>query len=139
MQARDVMSRKIQIIPSNTTVQAAAELMRQKDVGMLPVTEHGKIVGMLSDRDIAIRAVAEGADPAATPAREIMSRDVIACFEDQDARDVARLMEQNRVRRVVVINRDNEAVGLVSVDDLALYPETRPLVDEVVREYSQQL
>jgi CBS domain-containing protein len=137
MQARDVMSGKIQMIPSNTSIQAAAELMRQMDVGMLPVSEDGKIIGMLSDRDITVRAVAEGADPAATPAREIMSRDVIACFADQDARDVARLMQQNRVRRVIVINRENEAVGLVSVDDLVMYPETRSLVDEVVRQFAQ--
>lgn len=137
MQAREVMSSTIRIIPSNTTIQAAAELMRQMDIGVLPVSENGQIVGMLSDRDIAVRAVAEGADPAATPAHEIMSRNVISCFEDQDAREVANLMEQNRVRRLVVVNRKNEAVGLVSVDDLALHAETRMLADEVVKQSSQ--
>lgn len=141
MQAREVMSSTIRIIPSNTTIQAAAELMRQMDIGVLPVSENGQIVGMLSDRDIAVRAVAEGADPAATPAREVMSRDVISCFDDQDAREVAKLMEQNRVRRIVVVNRKNEAVGLVSVDDLAMHAETKALADEVaevVKEFSKQ-
>jgi CBS domain-containing protein len=137
MQAKEVMSSNIKIIPSNTSLQAAAELMRQMDVGTLPVSEDGRIVGMLTDRDIAVRAVAQGADPRATPAREVMSRDVISCYEDQDARDVADVMEQNRVRRVVVVNRKNEAIGLISVDDLALHPETRELADEVTMQFSQ--
>jgi CBS domain-containing protein len=137
MRAKEVMSSNIRIIPSNTSIQAAAELMRQMDIGMLPVTEDGRIVGMLSDRDIAIRAVAEGADPTATPAREVMSRDVVSCFEDQDARDVATAMEQNHVRRVVVVNRKNEAIGMISVDDLAVHPETKPLADEVVRQFAK--
>lgn len=138
MLAREVMSSNIRIIPSNTSVQAAAELMRQMDVGMLPVTEDGQIVGMLSDRDIALRAVAQGSDPAATPAREIMSRDVYSCFDDQDARDIAGLMQQRHVRRVLVVNRKNEAVGIVSVDDLALYPETKPFADEVVKQEAKK-
>src|SRR5436190_13630933 len=117
MLAKEVMTSNIRIIPSNTSVQAAAELMRQMDIGLLPVTEDGRIVGMLTDRDIAVRAVAEGADPGATPAREIMSRDVVSCYEDEDTRQVAALMEQNRVRRVVVVNRQNEAVGIISIDD----------------------
>ena len=135
MQAKEVMTSNIRIIPSNTSVQAAAELMRQMDIGLLPVTEDGRIVGMLTDRDIAIRAVAEGADPGATPAREIMSRDVVSCYEDEDTRQVATVMEQNRVRRVVVVNRQNEAVGIISVDDLALYPETKRLAHEVVKQF----
>ncbi len=137
MQAKEVMSSNIRIIPSNTSIQAAAELMRQMDIGTLPVTENGQIVGMLTDRDITIRAVAEGADPGATPARDVMSRNVISCFEDQDARDVANAMEQNKVRRVVVVNRKNEAIGLISVDDLAMHVETKALADEVVKQFSR--
>lgn len=138
MQAKEVMSSNIRIIPSNTSIQAAAELMRQMDIGMLPVTEDGQIVGMLTDRDIAIRAVAEGADPGATPARDIMSRDVISCYEDQDAREVATAMERHKIRRVVVVNRKNEATGIISVDDLAKYAETKPLADEVVKQFSKR-
>jgi predicted transcriptional regulator len=91
--------------PGNTSIQAAAELMRQMDIGMLPVTEDGRIVGTLTDRDIAIRGVAEGADPGATPAREVMTREVVSCYDDQDAREVANAMELNKVRRVIVVNR----------------------------------
>lgn len=137
MQAKEVMSSNIRIIPSNTSIQAAAELMRQMDIGTLPVTENGQIVGMLTDRDITIRAVAEGADPGVTPARDVMSRNVISCLEDQDARDVANAMEQNKVRRVVVVNRKNEAIGLISVDDLAMHAETKALADEVVKQFSK--
>ena len=137
MQAKEVMSSNIRIIPSNTSIQAAAGLMRDMDVGILPVTEDGEIVGMLSDRDIAIRAVAEGADPTATPAREIMSREVISCYADQDAREVVNVMEQKKVRRVVVVDRNNEAIGLISVDDLALHPEIRPLAERVIQQASR--
>lgn len=138
MLAREVMSGNIKMIPSNTSVQAAAELMRQMDIGVLPVSENGRLIGMLSDRDIAVRAVAEGSDPKATTAQQVMSRDVVSCYEDQEAREVARVMEQNRIRRVVIVNRDtNEAVGLVSVDDLAVHPETRALADNIVMQFSK--
>ena len=136
MQAKEVMTGNVKMIPSSTTLQVAAELMRQMNIGILPIAENGKLVGTLTDRDIAIRAVATGADPKSTPARDVMSREVISCYEEQDARDVARVMGENKVRRVVVVNRLNEAVGLVSVDDLALHPETRALADEVVKQFS---
>jgi len=137
MQAKEVMTRKVDMIPSNTPIQAAADLMRRADVGMLPVAEEGRLVGTVTDRDIAVRAVARGADPKATATREVMNREVISAYEDQDARDVARLMEENNVRRVVIVNRNNEAVGIVSVDDLAAHPETRDLADEVVQQHSK--
>ncbi len=137
MQAKEVMTGNVKMIPGSTTIQAAADLMRQMNVGILPIAENGKLVGTLTDRDIAIRAVATGADPKSTPARDCMSREVISCYEDQDARDVARVMSDNKVRRVVVVNRMNEAVGLVSVDDLAVHPETRMLADDVVKQFSK--
>lgn len=131
MQAREIMSSNIRMIPSSTTLKAAAELMRQADVGVLPISEDGQIIGMLSDRDITVRGVAEGADPASTPASDIMSRDVVSCFEDQDVNEVAKLMEEKKVRRLLVVNRKNEAIGLVSIDDLAMHADTRALADEV--------
>ena len=137
MQAKEVMTGNVKMIPSNTTLQAAADLMRKMDIGILPIAEDGKLVGTLTDRDIAVRAVATGADPKATPASECMSREVISCYEDQDAREVARVMSDNKVRRVVVVNRLNEAVGLVSVDDLAVHPETRALAEDVVKQFSK--
>ena len=137
MQAKEVMTGNIKMIPSNTTLQAAADMMRQMDIGMLPVAEDGRLVGTLTDRDIAVRAVAKGSDPKSTAAQEVMSREVISCYEDQDARDVARVMEENKVRRVVVVNRNNEAVGVISVDDLAVHPETKSLADEVVQQFSK--
>jgi len=136
MQARDIMSRNIRIIPTGTSLRAAAELMRQMDVGILPVSDKGRIVGMLSDRDIAVRAVAEGADPSATSAGEVMTESVISCYEDEDARSVAQLMSERGVRRVMVVNRKDEAVGIVSIDDLAMRPETRALADEVIRRFA---
>ncbi len=137
MQAKEVMTDKIALVPSSSSIQAAADLMRRMDVGMLPVAEDGRLVGTVTDRDITIRAVADGADPRATAARQVMNREVISCYEDQDARDVARMMEENGVRRIVVVNRNDEAVGIVSVDDLALHPETRMLAIEVVQRVSK--
>jgi len=137
MQAKEVMTDKIALVPSSSSIQAAAELMRRMDVGMLPVAEDGRLVGTVTDRDITIRAVADGADPRATAARQVMNREVISCYEDQDAREVARMMEENGVRRIVVVNRNDEAVGIISVDDLALHPETRMLAIEVVQRVSK--
>jgi CBS domain-containing protein len=95
--------------------------MRDLDVGLLPVCgDNDRLVGMLSDRDITIRAVAEGQDPNKARIQDFMTPNLINVFEDQDVSDAARLMKQNQVRRLVVLNRDKRLVGIVSLGDLAV-------------------
>lgn len=118
MQVSQAMSRDVQVADPGQTIQDAAKMMADIDAGILPVREGDRLVGMISDRDIAIRAVATGKGPQ-TQVREIMSEEVLYCYEDEDIEDVARNMGDVRVRRLPVVNRDKRLVGIVSLGDVA--------------------
>ena len=118
MKISNVMSRDVQLIKPEDTVADAAKLMKKIDAGLLPVTEDDRLVGMITDRDIVIRAVAEGKGPD-TKVRNAMSPEVKYCFEDEDVAHVAENMAELQVRRLPVMNRDKRLVGIVSLADLA--------------------
>ena len=120
MQINNVMSRNVKIIASDQTVRDAAAMMRQLDAGALPVGEKDKLVGMITDRDIAIRGIAEGKGPD-TKIRDVMSHEVKYCFEDEEVEHVAEKMAELQVRRLPVMNRDKRLVGIVSLGDLATH------------------
>ena len=105
--------------PENTLVEAAG-LMRELDVGALPVCEDDRLAGMVTDRDIAVRGVADGRDPNTTPIRDVMSPGIVYAFADQAVEDVARMMEERQIRRVPVVNREKRLVGIVSLGDIAI-------------------
>lgn len=119
MLLREVMTPHVEVIHPNATLKEAAETMRALDVGPVPVCDGDRLQGMLTDRDITIRATAEGRDPNTTRVRDVMTPDVVYCFEDQDVADAAQLMEERQIRRLVVLNRDKRLVGIVSLGDLA--------------------
>ena len=100
-------------------ISIVAEKMREKDIGFIPVCEHGKVVGTVTDRDITIRSVAQGRDPRLAPVREVMTVTVFHCYEDDDVDVVALAMQQNDVRRMLIFNRDDQLVGVVSLGDIA--------------------
>jgi len=118
MKVKQAMTSEVRVASPDQTIREAAQLMAELDAGALPVAENDRLVGMITDRDIAVRAVAEGL-PAYTPISEIMSREVLYCYEDQALDDVARNMGQVQVRRLPVVNRDKRLVGIVSFADLA--------------------
>ena len=115
----DVMEREVKLANPDDNVQQAARMMREADVGVLPVGEGDRLVGMVSDRDIAMRMAAEGRDPARTKVRDVMSPDVRYVYEDEDLEHVAENMAEQQVRRLPVMNRDKRLIGIVSLGDIA--------------------
>jgi CBS domain-containing protein len=122
MRVSECMSTDVRIASPAWSICDAARAMKEIDAGFLPVGERDRLVGMVTDRDIAIRAVAEGKGPD-TAVRDVMSGEVIYCFEDEDLDAVATKMSDRKVRRLPVLNRDKRLVGVVSLGDLAQSPE----------------
>jgi CBS domain-containing protein len=119
MKVQDVMSRDVDLIDPSVRLAEAARIMREDDVGALPIGENDRLVGMLTDRDIVVRGVAEGRDVAATTARDVMSKGILYCFDDQSVEEAADLMGKQQVRRLAVVNREKRLVGIVSLGDLS--------------------
>lgn len=117
MRVHEAMTQNVRLSNPDQTIREAARLMAELDVGVLPVADNDRLVGMLTDRDIAIRAVAEGKSPD-TAVRDVMSKEVLYCFEDEDLDHVAQNMSDNKVRRLPVLNRDKRLVGILSLGDL---------------------
>ena len=125
MVVSDVMTRDVKIGSPDDLLQQDAQVMEQTDFGMLPIGENDRLVGMLTDRDITVRAVARGLSPQQTKVREAMSVDVKYVYEDESIEDAARNMSQLQVRRLPVLDRKKRLVGIVSLGDLAL-KKTKP-------------
>jgi len=119
MQIKDVMTRGVEVVRPDETLQQAARKMKSIDVGPLPVCDGERLVGMITDRDIIVRATAEGRDPKTTPVKEAMTPGVVYVFEDQDIEEAALLMRQRQIRRLVVLDNNKRLVGILSLGDLA--------------------
>ena len=118
MKVKEAMCNDVQLIGPDQTIRDAARRMVEIDAGALPVAENDRLVGMITDRDIAVRAVAQGKSPD-TKVRDIMSGEVLYCFDDEDLTHVSRNMSDMKVRRLPVVNRDKRLVGVISVGDIA--------------------
>ena len=120
MKVKEVMTRNVELVQPNDSLMLAAQKMRDRDIGFLPVYEGDELIGVVTDRDIAVRAIAGGMNPDAILGREIVTSPVVYCFEDQSVEDAARLMSQNQIRRLVILDRNNnQPVGVVSLGDLS--------------------
>lgn len=119
MRLGDVMTRRVESVSPDSTLEEAAQRMRRADVGALPVCEGGRLVGMITDRDIVVRAVAIGHDPSRLSVSEVASRDVVVGREAQPIDEAERLMQGRGIRRLPVVDEDHRLIGMVSVDDLA--------------------
>lgn len=119
MKLKEIMTRDVEVIHPDDSLQTAAQKMRDRDIGFLPVCDGDRLVGVVSDRDIIVRVIAEGMDPKAMIGRDLVTAPVIYCFEDQDVDEAARIMQENQIRRLVILNRDKRLVGVVSLGDLA--------------------
>lgn len=120
MKVKEIMSPDVRIASPKDTLQQAARMMEEMDCGCLPVGEDDRLVGMVSDRDITIRAVAQGKAPDRCTVGEVMSNDIKYIYDDETLEDASRNMSEQQVRRLPVLNRKKRLVGIVSLGDLAL-------------------
>ena len=118
MNVDSCMSTEVRLTTPAQTIRDAARTMKEIDAGILPVEDGDRLVGIITDRDIAVRAVAEGMGPE-TKISEVMSREVLYCYEDENLDDVAMQMRELQVRRMPVLNRDKRLVGIISLGDMA--------------------
>ncbi|HEX7044256.1 MAG TPA: CBS domain-containing protein [Burkholderiales bacterium] len=123
MKVSEAMTRDVMMVSPTQSIAEAARMMAECDAGILPVSENDRLIGMITDRDIAIRAVAQRRSPD-TAVRDVMSKEVLYCFDDEDIDRVAKNMGDNQVRRLPVVNRDKRLVGIISLGDIARH--TKP-------------
>lgn len=133
---REVMTSKLCTIDADKPVAYAAKMMRDEDVGLAPVVEGDRLVGTLTDRDIAVRVVAEGRDPESTRVRDVASTDLVTVDPQQDLDEALRLMAEHQVRRIPVVEEDGRLVGIVAQADIARQSDDRR-TGEVVERISQ--
>jgi CBS domain-containing protein len=137
MQLRQIMTREVHCIPPETSLRHAAQKMKSWDVGALPVCQNDKLIGVITDRDIAVRAVAEGQDPESSSVSDAMTPDLFYCYEDEDVAHAAKLMEEKQIRRLPIMSRQKRLVGIVSLGDLAIRHRDAGLSHEVLEQVSQ--
>jgi len=137
MLVKEIMTRNLEVVSPGDTLEQAARKMEVLDVGPLPVCEGNRVVGMITDRDITVRATAAGCDPKTTLVHDAMSQDITCCYEDQDVQDAARLMKEKQIRRLLVMNRANDLVGIVSLGDLATEAGGQGQPGEVLKKVSE--
>ena len=120
MNLSEIMTRDVVVMQPDDSLQSAAKKMRDKNIGFLPVCDGEELIGVISDRDITIRALADGMDVNIMLGRDLMTVPAIYCFDDQDVSEAAKIMEENQIRRLVVLSRDEKRlVGVISLGDLA--------------------
>lgn len=119
MKIKEMMTRDVEIVQAGDSLESAAQKMRERDVGFLPVFDGDELIGVVTDRDLTVRAMADGANPREVLGRDLITSPAISCFEDQELEDAARLMHLNRIRRLVILRRkDARLAGVVSLGDL---------------------
>jgi CBS domain-containing protein len=138
MQVNEVMTQGVECARPTDSIADAAKKMRDLDVGSLPVCgENDRLVGMITDRDITVRATAAECDPCGTRVQDVMTPEVIYCFEDQEVGEAVQLIEENQIRRLVVLNDDKRLVGIVSLGDLAVKGGNDELSGEALEQVSE--
>jgi len=137
MKVSEVMTPGCECTHPDASLQEVAEKMRSRDIGPLPVCDNDRIVGVVTDRDVTVRGTAEGRDPKTARVRDVMSPGVVWCFDDDDVEEASRKMKEKQIRRLVVLNHDKRAVGVVSLGDLAVQTGDRHLAGSTVQAVSQ--
>jgi CBS domain-containing protein len=137
MIVRDIMTRDVEVVHPDSMLQEAAGKMKSLDVGSLPVCDNRRLLGVVTDRDITIRAVAAGHDPKSTKVRNAMTPELIYCYEDESLSEAAKLMERHQIRRLPILDREKQLVGIVALGDLAVETGNEKLSGTVLEEISE--
>ncbi|MFA6237966.1 MAG: CBS domain-containing protein [Bacteriovorax sp.] len=132
MLVKECMTSHVELGDPEMTLLKAAQKMRDGDFGILPIQENDRLVGMLTDRDLVIRGMAEGKDPQKAKVRDVMTESVLYCFEDQTLEEVAENLAENQIRRLPVLNRKKRLVGILSLGDLAESLEKPDNIEETL-------
>lgn len=127
----DVMTKQVVYLPAETTLDEAARVMKESDIGDVVVTDGATLAGMLTDRDIVVRAVAERADPASTTIGSIVTREVVMIEQHSTASEAAALMRERNIRRVLVCDTERKLVGVVSLGDLAMQLDPNSALSDI--------
>lgn len=136
MKVQEIMTSGVEACESTDSLLTASKKMKELNVGVVPVMENGQIVGMLTDRDIIIRAIALDRNPSQTQIKEAMTKNIVSCKQDDTIEHAARIMEEYKVRRLIVQDQDGHATGVISLGDLAVYAG-EGLSGEALREVSE--
>ncbi|MBE3119191.1 MAG: CBS domain-containing protein [Candidatus Atribacteria bacterium] len=137
MKVNEIITHDPEVIRPETALIEAAQKMKSMDIGMLPVCDGDRLVGVITDRDITVRGVAQGYDPKTARVQEVMTPEVIYCFDDEDVKEAAKKMKEKQVRRLPVLNREKRLVGIVSLGDLAVRTGKEKLAGEVLERVSE--
>ncbi len=137
MKISEVMTRDLEYVDVDDSLQSTARLMRRRNIGFVPVVEHSTIVGLVTDRDIAVRAVAEGLSPTMTRVQQIMTPRIWFIYENQEVREAAQLMREKKVRRLIVLDDQDRPVGVISLGDLAAHGHEPQATEETLEVISQ--
>jgi len=136
MKVREIMSRKVAAVSPTDTVKTAAEIMGSKDIGILPVVDKKRMVGIITDRDIVVRVISPGKPATDCVVGDVMTEEVHYCLDDDDVEDVAKRLGNMRVRRMPVLDRHNHPIGMISLDDIAIHADWAHTVAEALRRIS---
>ena len=137
MKVQQIMSHNVECIEPTTPIAKAAQKMRDMDIGFLAVCEEEGLVGTVTDRDITIRSVAQGRDPRLAPVEEIMTPTAFHCYEDEDVEQVGKYMKEKEVRRMLIMNREEKLVGVVSIGDIAKTSGEQQLAGETLGQIAE--
>jgi CBS domain-containing protein len=137
MKLEQIMTRNVEIVKADDPLEIAAQKMRDRDVGSLPVLDDGRLIGVITDRDITVRATAAGLDPRRTRVRNLITTDLIWCYPDQDVDKAAKLMEDYQIRRMIILDPESQKlVGIISLGDLAKKQDSEK-VGEILEKVSE--
>ena len=136
MKVKQAMHKGVQWVGPNTSAAELAKLMREHDIGAVPIGENDRLIGMITDRDLVCRCLATGLDPKTTTARDVMTKGIVFCLDRQELDDAARVMETKKVRRLPVINAKKRMIGMLSLGDV-YHAASRPISKEAMHGVSE--